>query len=278
MDATQALQALGLTDYEARAYRALLEHGELNGYALAKASGIPRPNIYAVADKLLQRGAAERIEGAQRPRYAAVPPAQLLRGIEAEQKQALHAAEDALAQLPAGQRLAGVSSLRGDELLAKAGQLIHAAEQSLTIAIQASEASRVAQALRMARERGVAITTLCLDACEHECGGCQGELHRYRLAPTGDASWLVLIADRRTALIGQFQPGADEGMVTNHRLMIEIAASYIQQSLTLAALGSEPQEQVAAILSSGTRALLDRLYPGGDFPAYIQSLHTRPSS
>lgn len=282
MDVSQALQALGLTDYEARAYRALLEHGELNGYALAKASSIPRPNIYTVIDKLVQRGAAERVDTVERPHYAAVAPQRLLAGIEAEQQQALGAARRALAQLPVGQQPAGVANLRGEELLAKARQLIHAARESLQVAVQASEAARLADALARAQERGVAITTLCLDACERECGGCCGEIHRYQLAPDSDANWLVLVAEQRTALIGQLDPAAgvaaDEGVITDHPLVVELTTAYIRQSLTLATLGSEPTEHVAAMLSADTRTLLDRLYPGGDFPAYIQGLSGPVSS
>ena len=59
-DILHALHQLGFTEYEARAYAALVAGGELNGYALAKASGIPRANVYAVAGKLVARGAAVR--------------------------------------------------------------------------------------------------------------------------------------------------------------------------------------------------------------------------
>ena len=47
-DVNTLMQVLGFTDYEARAYLALLQRHPQNGYELAKASGIPRPNIYSV--------------------------------------------------------------------------------------------------------------------------------------------------------------------------------------------------------------------------------------
>ena len=42
MEAIKQLQELGFSQYEAQAYIALLQKNPLNGYELAKASGIPR--------------------------------------------------------------------------------------------------------------------------------------------------------------------------------------------------------------------------------------------
>lgn len=57
------LEILGFTKYEAMAYAALLEHGELNGYALSKVSRIPKPNAYAVLNTMVDKGYAFKIEG-----------------------------------------------------------------------------------------------------------------------------------------------------------------------------------------------------------------------
>lgn len=278
MEIVQALQELGFTEYEARAYLALIDGGELNGYELAKASGIPRANIYAVVDKLLQRGAAQRLQHAGGSRYAAVPPTQVLHGIENSQQHALTAARQALAQRPRQRQPAAVFTLRNDELLAKARQLIDASEKTILIAIQPTEAALLAEPLRAARDRGVTITTLCLEACEHECGGCQGEIHRYQLAPDDDVRWLVLVMDQRTALVGQLCASAIEGVITDQRLVVELATAYIQQSLTLAVLGSELSGRFEGLLSQETQRLLKQLYPGGLLPACNQSLNKTASS
>lgn len=271
MDTVAVLQALGFTEYEARAYTALLEDGALSGYELAKKSGIPRANIYAVADKLLERGAVQREPqpgGGQR--YSPVPPKQLLRGIEAGHKRALSAAKRALARLPHRRRPATVFSLHGRELLVAARQLIDTCGQELVLAIQQPEAAALAEPLRMARERGVAITTLCLEACEHECGGCQGEIHRYQLAPRDGRRWLVLASDRTTALIGQFSGEDIEGVVTEQHLVVELATAYVRQSLALAVLGSELGGRFQGLLSQQAMGVLGGLYPDEEFPAYLR--------
>ena len=56
MDVIGVLTNLGFSDYEARAYVALLQRNPANGYELAKRSEVPRGNVYAVLQKLEDRG------------------------------------------------------------------------------------------------------------------------------------------------------------------------------------------------------------------------------
>ena len=62
-DTFKTLGELGFSDYEARAYCALLDAAPANGYQVAGLSGVPRAKIYEVLDKLVARGAAVRVEG-----------------------------------------------------------------------------------------------------------------------------------------------------------------------------------------------------------------------
>lgn len=261
------LQALGFSEYEARAYVTLLEHGELSGYAWAQQSGIPRANIYAVARKLAERGAVQQSEGKTGSTWSPVPVQQLLSGIRAQYKRSLTLAEASLASLGQAGQPATVFNLRGNELLVRAHQLINAAENSLLIAIQPPEAAVLAPSLRQARERGVAITTLCLEACEQPCDGCQGDLHRYQLAPCDGSRWLVVTTDHNQVLMGQLAAQHAEGIVTAQYLVVELAEAYIRQSLALATLGSELAGRFDGLLSEQARRLLATLFPEGLTPS-----------
>ncbi|HEU0229978.1 MAG TPA: helix-turn-helix domain-containing protein [Burkholderiaceae bacterium] len=278
MDTVKTLQQLGFTEYEARAYTALVNEGELNGYELAKKTGIPRANIYAVAEKLVERGAILRADHQSGQRYTPIPPEQLLLGLEVEHKRALVAAAHALAHQANKQEPAAVFNLRGDELLAKARQIVDTCQDSLLVGIQAPEAVALAAALRTAADRGVHITTLCLQACEHECGGCQGDIHRHAIAPRGDRHWLMLVADRHTALVGQTGEGTAEGMTTSQQLVVELAMAFIRQNLALATLGGELGGRIGDLLPPPTLGLLNDLYPDGGFPAYFQNLGAKTLS
>ena len=275
MDTIAALQQLGFSEYEARAYTALVSAGELNGYGLAKQSGIPRANIYAVAEKLLARGALLRVEHEGGQRYVAVAPAQLLRKLATEHKQALDTAQQSLTLEPVKHEPAPVFNLRGGELLAKAAAIIDDCHDSLLVAIQPADATALAPALQRASDRGVHITTLCLQACEGVCGGCQGAVHRYALARGGSQRWLVLVADQQIALVGQIGGGVSEGMTTHQQLVVELAADFIRQNLGLAAICQSLGDRLEGLLSPQTLAQLNDLYPDGGFPAYLQALGSR---
>jgi hypothetical protein len=266
--AIDALQKLGFTDYEARAYLALIECGELSGYALAKHSGIPRPNVYAVIEKLLERGAVScRLEESGQ-RYAAVPPEQLLAGIEADQRRLLARAGEVLADYPHASASSSIYNVSGGQLLVKARQLVESCQRSLLVAIQPADAAALADSLHGASARGVAVTTLCLQACERECGGCVGELHRYPVVPGGGPRWLIVVADESTSLVGQLDAAAAEGALTQQRPMVELAAAYIRQTIALAVLGCElAAERFQGLLSRQAKSLLEKLDPGGDAPS-----------
>lgn len=273
MDVHALLKELGFGDYEAKAYVSLVGVGQCNGYEVAKAAGMPRANVYAVLERLVERGAVLRFKTARQVRYAATAPQELLASLDKKHQNTLTAARKALAKLAQPDALTPAFNLHdAEELLTRACAGIDAADKTLLVAIQPAEAARLAIPLQHARDRGVAITTLCLEACEHECGSCQGQIHRYHLTPKSTARWLLLVVDQRQVLLGQFDRSSAEGVVTAQPLVVELASAFIRQSLALAMLGDELGDQLEGLLSTHARQALDYLYPGGDFLVHIQSL------
>lgn len=268
----KALQAVGFTKYEAKAYGALVQEPNLNGYELAKRTGIPRANIYAVLNKLLERGAVLRLEHKNGSRYAAIDPSQLLAGIESGQQQALAQARRDLAALTQHQKPSAVFNLQQDEWLSQARRSIDNATRSLLIAIQPKEAAQLAASLRSARERGVEITTLCLESCPGNCGHCQGQVYCYNFQQDVDERWLVLVADEQ-ALVARLDAPDTEAILTTQPLVVRLASAYIQQSLTLALLGSDLSDRFEGLLSIETRRLIDGLYPQHDFIAWLRGVN-----
>lgn len=68
-----ALQRLGFTDYESRAYLALAASHPATAYEIAKTAGLPRANVYAALRSLEGKGAIQPVT--ERPvRYVPVDP------------------------------------------------------------------------------------------------------------------------------------------------------------------------------------------------------------
>lgn len=101
-----SLRDLGLSEYEARAYRALLDDSPSTAKDLSKSSDVPMGRVYDVLKDLEQRGLA-RSQAASRPKkYVAVEP-------EAALERLLEAKRDELAEQES-QYEAAVDELEGD--------------------------------------------------------------------------------------------------------------------------------------------------------------------
>ena len=178
-DALEQLQELGFTEYEARAYHALLQYHPVSGYELAKVSGIPRANIYVVLQKLEERGAVIRAEDGDSTRYLPVAPDELLDAMAHRFKHTLDTAKQSLRAVSRPDTAGYVWHIHGYEhLLAHARAVLKDAKRDLLVATWPDEARALASDFAGAEARAVDITTLCLAACPAECGGCRGRLIR----------------------------------------------------------------------------------------------------
>ncbi|MEM2907402.1 MAG: helix-turn-helix domain-containing protein [Candidatus Odinarchaeota archaeon] len=76
------LVELGFTAYEAKVYLVLSTEGSLNPTEIADKSGVPRPNVYRVLEKLEAEGYARREAVPRGARYLAVSPEEVAEKIE----------------------------------------------------------------------------------------------------------------------------------------------------------------------------------------------------
>src|SRR5579863_5824867 len=263
------LRQLGFSDYEARAYAALLRGGLMNGYEVAKAAQVPRPNVYAVLEKLAERGAARRVGTRSGVRYGATPPAELIERLERGYADTLAAARRKLEATAPTAEFGYVWNVHGyNALQVQANELIDGAANALLIGVQAAEAAAFAAAVARARARSIAITTLCMDACAVECGGCEGELYRCFVEPAPGNRALIIVADNARLLAAEITSDHQAFAIrTEERLVVELAAAYIRQSIALAALTQDLGARFDELLSPATRRVLAKLSPAGDLIA-----------
>jgi sugar-specific transcriptional regulator TrmB len=94
----ERLVRLGLTQYEARAYVALIRRDGSTPAEVAKVAGVPRPRIYDVIASLVAKGLASERPG-RSARFVATPPddaASILLNIHRERLQLLEADAEAI--------------------------------------------------------------------------------------------------------------------------------------------------------------------------------------
>jgi HTH-type transcriptional regulator, sugar sensing transcriptional regulator len=250
--AVEHLQAVGFSEYEARAYVTLVERGPLTGYQLAKESGIPRPNIYPVIDRLEQRGAAVRIETGGAVKYDAGAPAEMLGRLGRSIESHLGGATRALEDLTHDSSSSYVWNVEGYEpMLERARTLLDAARERVLLGLWSQESAQLSGAVAAAQARGVHVVTLCIEGCAAECGNCRGDVYRYAVAGEAQERWLTVIADDREALIGQVARGGEgRAAQTTLSVVVAMAAQYLRNTIAAA--------EIARSLGSKLPKLLDR--------------------
>jgi HTH-type transcriptional regulator, sugar sensing transcriptional regulator len=275
-DIVNLLQEVGFGEYEARAYLALLQHNPASGYEVAKVSGIPRPNIYAVLQKLEQRGTVGRLQRNNTTLYVPVTPEEFLARIGERFQATLATAQQALQQLAKPPEPAYVWNMQGyPNLLGQARTLIAGASAHLLLALSPDEAHPLANELAQAEARGIEITTLCLAACLQECGGCRGRIYRYKVVETLDVRWLMLVSDAAEVLIGEVAAGGETSVVhTRQQLLVAMTSWFIWHSVALAVLLLNVGAALDARLDAQTRATLMAIgpYGAGGWLAHMRQL------
>ncbi len=262
MDVFELLQRLGFTEYEAKAYVALLQQYPVNGAKVAKVSGVPRPNVYAVLQKLEDSGAALRVETTEGVEYVPVPPAELIERLSSQFAATAQSARQALSAVAAPSQDEYVRNIRGEGLLLHhAREIVNTASSELLLAVWLPEAHELADSTRQAEDRGAALTTLCWQACPQPCGYCRGKIYRHHLSSGNGARWLILVRDADEMLVGTINGDEILGIRTRQSRLIEMASWYVRHSIAVGLLLTDLGTQLDQLISPTTRASLRELGP-----------------
>jgi hypothetical protein len=243
-EAAARLEGLGLSRNEALAYLTLLaEEGEagMTGYEVAARSGIPRSAVYAVLRKLTGSGAAFEY-GEDPVRFVACEPEIWLAEVRRGAEQRVEEAAETLRRLPKRGRPEPVWILsRYAEVMSRADRMIRAAEHSVWISCWGRELDNLRPALEATAHR-------TLHRVLHSPAGigqrppgfsCWLDTVHDDAAKAGWSHKLLLVVDRREALIGGAEPEADNHAVwTTNPSLVDVATNHIILDITLMARGT----------------------------------------
>lgn len=170
MELLDTVKNLGFTEYEAKAYLALLAESPVTGYAAAKNSGVPRSKIYEVLESLSARGDVIVSHG-EPPLYKALPAKELIAARKARAEENFAAAERSLEQFEHSVAdRENIWNITGrDAILQKVNECIAAAKKRILMEIWSEDFPVIEPALRNAAERGVPISA-------ESCSGSWGPL------------------------------------------------------------------------------------------------------
>ncbi|GHF31853.1 sugar-specific transcriptional regulator TrmB [Deinococcus metalli] len=214
MSAVIHLQALGLTEYEARAYTALLALGRAVPARVARQAGIPRPKIYETLERLEGRGLAAKV-GQNPLEYAPLSAREYLSRARRSFDDRLGALERDLTRLAPDPAPEAVYHLYGEAAIRSLCEdLTLNARRSLHVAGDAGMASR----LERLTPRGVHLLVSSLDGLPSVAA--QGQ-RAFLLARDGEAAVIAHFIDEGGS-------GEAHGVHTHNPVIIHLIEGYVE--------------------------------------------------
>ncbi len=230
MNLLEQLAALGLTEYEAKVYLALLSENPATGYQISKSSGVPRSMVYEALGRLEARGAALKSEDEKATLYRPVSPAVLLDRYEREARERAATLRAELLPLYNQQESGRLWNFSGRrEALASAGELIDGAQRELMLVMTDADVEALRGRLEAAHARGVAIGAMLTGNAPFSIGQVvrhpkrETELHRMD-------ETLIVVQDEREFLIASGHLVTSATVTTNPNMVL-IARQFIWMEL-----------------------------------------------
>lgn len=234
----EELQRLGMSGYEAKAYVALVAAGSpLNGYEVAKRSGVPRSTVYETLGKLVGRGAAYEVRaGEASVGYLSLPPTALLDRMRREFDRSIDLLTAELPQVASPPDVRLVHSLADrTSLLARAEDVVAAARDELFVSGWPDEVAALKPITRRADAEGVDVSVVVFGDDPEPVG--RTTTHRYSspevVLENLGCRLLVVAADREQAVIGGVVNGDAWGVYTDDPAVVLVAVEYVRHDIAL---------------------------------------------
>ncbi len=261
-DPIHRLVQLGFSEYEAKAYIALLKENPATGYQVSKISGVPRSMVYEVLAKLTARGAAMELHKQERTQYAPIPPRDFLDQLHHEHRRLVASLKDDLSGLDTTSDLEYVWNIEGyDNVMAKAQEMIRHAEERVYTAVLPSTFPPLRPALESAIARRVRV--IVYSSQNLDLPGARvvttpvSEDHLKKAEGLG----LVLVVDGDEVLIGEHLTATQaRGSWTRSPLFVLIAEHHLRTDIYLPRILDELGDRAEQLIHEDDWELFARAF------------------
>lgn len=256
-DPIDRLVSLGFSEYEAKAYLALLQGSPATGYQVSKASGVPRSMIYEVLGKLVARGAAMTLHRQGSNKYAPVPAAGFLDQLQRDHEQLVASLKEDLGSVDAVSALEYVWNIDGPEhVMGKAVEMIGQASDHVYLSLMPETAPAVRPALLAAIGRGVRVVLYSSSDLDLPGGRVVVSPVPERARERLEGLWLIMVVDGKEALIGELlTENQARASWTGSPLFVFVAEHHLRTDLYLPRLVSHLGDEALDFIDEADREL-----------------------
>ncbi|QGP93140.1 Sugar-specific transcriptional regulator TrmB [Neomoorella glycerini] len=222
-----ALNEVGLSTYEARAYLGLLRNHPETGYELAKNTGIPQAKIYEVLARLIEKGMISQTH-VEPTYYAPMDPEEFIGQKKDKYSRLLDELSMGLAELKkqGGPREYVWNLHKYEDIIDRAASFCAEAQQKIYLLSWQPELDRLAPALELAHQRGVEIVLVGFDVNSF----AYGKLIKHRALGhirSERGQQLMVVADTKSALMAALGEGELHAFWTQSLGIIRLVRDYI---------------------------------------------------
>ncbi len=245
--AIELLQRAGMSGYEAKAYVALLgATSPMNGYEVAKTSGVPRSTVYETLSKLVARGAASVVSNEDgTSRYVALESTRFVDGVRREMSSTLDGLGPVLAELSGRQDTSLVVHVNGRaQVRDRFIDVINKSEERCWLSVWPRGADELRATAAAAVVRGVELTSVVFghdvefpgQVIEHEYSDPKTVLE------VMGCLFYVAVADQSEAIIGIRQKDTTWGVWSDDLSIVTLALQYVHHDVAMQLMGQRLAE------------------------------------
>jgi sugar-specific transcriptional regulator TrmB len=252
--AIAALEKLGFSTYEARAYLALLRESPVTGYQLSKLSGIPRSRVYETLERLVVKGYAVTLQSdpagsSGSVEYAPLAAKELLAQLEERFDETLSILESEIEAIATTGQPESIWNLKGQgPILDRARAMIGQAEESVYLVGLGQIIREVQAELEAAAGRGVRIVVISCGEIDLTVGSHYRHAFEEHVV-CQDESSINLVIDGAEVLVGETLPASEcRAAWSRNAGLVQITEEYIRHEVYIHKIIERLGEAAAAEL------------------------------
>jgi sugar-specific transcriptional regulator TrmB len=232
--AISKLAKLGFSNYEARAYTALLQDNPLTAYEIAKKSGIPTSKVYEVIRKLEDRNTVQSIRAKRSRLYIPVSPDEFVENYKLSIEDSLNSIRNSFKGVKVGIDTNYTWHMNDyDDMILRAKRMFGNARETAILLIWPDEVSRLMEDLTQAQERDIKIAVIHYGPTNMKAG----QVYRHSVEDSVYAErglrGLTLITDSKEALIGKISEANTNAIWSMNDAFVIMAEDYLRHDIYL---------------------------------------------
>ena len=227
----QQLISIGLSEYEARAYTALVSASPVTAYEAGRLAAIPTSKIYEVLARLADKGMVMAMEREGKKRYVPLAPEEFVEQHRTHLDETLNSLKSELSGLSDREDISYIWNVRDYEhLMQKAKRMIDEAGKSILLSGWPSEVKAMDEGLTGKKDLDIAVVNF------GPVTASTGMIFRHPIEDTLYAEkggrGLTLITDGREALVATITgEGEAQGAWSMNQGFVTVAEDYVKHDI-----------------------------------------------